>query len=191
MELETHPWEPFIPDGARVMILGTFPPPQSRWSMNFFYPNKINDFWRIMGYIFYGDRDALLLPDRKGFDLDAIVRLLVREGIALGDTGHKARRLKGNASDKFLEIVEPIALNDVLTRMPDCHNLATTGEKAAQVLASITGTEVPSMGEYVMSENGLKIWRMPSTSRAYPLALDRKAEYYSRLFDSLPPVKQL
>lgn len=24
--LERHPWEPFIPEGAKVLIMGTFPP---------------------------------------------------------------------------------------------------------------------------------------------------------------------
>ena len=28
----------------------------------------------------------------------------------------------------------------------------------------------------------LEFWRMPSTSRAYPLALEKKAEYYRKLF---------
>ena len=31
----------------------------------------------------------------------------------------------------------------------------------------------------------LEIWRMPSTSRAYPLAVERKAEYYATLFRHL------
>jgi len=29
----------------------------------------------------------------------------------------------------------------------------------------------------------LSFWRMPSTSRAYPLALEKKADFYRRLFD--------
>ncbi len=24
MQIERHPWEPFVPDGARVLIMGTF-----------------------------------------------------------------------------------------------------------------------------------------------------------------------
>ncbi|GFI38574.1 hypothetical protein IMSAGC016_00339 [Muribaculaceae bacterium] len=26
LEIESHPWQPFIPDGAKVLIMGTFPP---------------------------------------------------------------------------------------------------------------------------------------------------------------------
>lgn len=184
MDTETHPWPPFIPEGAKVLIMGTFPPGPHRWSMEFYYPNRTNDFWFMMGLIFFGDRYALYNRDTRLFDLDAIKRLLNERGIALNDTGRVVRRLKGNASDKFLEIVEPVPLFDVLARMPHCHTVATTGEKAAGVIASLTDTAIPKMGEMVTSADGLHIWRMPSTSRAYPMKLENKAAYYEELFRS-------
>ncbi len=182
--LERHPFEPWVPDDARVLIMGTFPPQPKRWSMEFYYPNRTNDFWYMMGLIYYGDRNALLVPGTKDFDLPRIKELLNREGIALHDTGRLIRRLAGNASDKFLEIVEPVDLEALLSRMPHLRAIATTGEKAAGVLASLTGTEAPKMGEKVRwEERGIDLWRMPSTSRAYPLALDKKAAYYRRLLE--------
>ncbi|HIZ86124.1 MAG TPA: hypothetical protein IAC04_06510, partial [Candidatus Coprenecus stercoravium] len=54
---EVHPLRPFVPDNASVLLLGSFPPPHARWSMEFFYPNFQNDMWRIMGQIFYGDKE--------------------------------------------------------------------------------------------------------------------------------------
>ena len=36
--------------------------------MPFYYPNWINDFWRIMGLIFFGDRNHFCLPGKKAFD---------------------------------------------------------------------------------------------------------------------------
>ena len=183
-EIETHPWQPFVPDGAKVLFMGTFPPGSHRWSMDFFYPNRTNDFWFMMGLLFFGDKDALYDREARTFRLDEIKKLLTDKGIAMGDTGYRVRRLKGNASDKFLEIVEPVHLDELLGRMPLCRHIATTGEKAAGVLASLTGTEVPKMGEHVTTAYGLTIWRMPSTSRAYPLALEKKAEYYRRLFEA-------
>ena len=183
-EIETHPWQPFVPDGAKVLIMGTFPPGSHRWSMDFFYPNRTNDFWFMMGLLFFGDKDALYDREARTFRLDEIKKLLTDKGIAMGDTGYRVRRLKGNASDEFLEIVEPVHLDELLGRMPSCRHIATTGEKAAGVLASLTSTEVPKMGEHVTTADGLTIWRMPSTSRAYPLALEKKAEYYRRLFEA-------
>lgn len=180
--LETHPWDPFIPEGAKVLIMGTFPPPPNRWSMDFYYPNRTNDFWPAMSLIFYGDRNALNAKEGKGFDVEAIKHLLNTHHIALNDTGHKIRRLAGNASDKFLEIVEPVDLRSLLKRMPLCKTVVTTGEKAAGVVATITDTVAPAMGQMTEGPDGLEIWRMPSTSRAYPLALEKKAEYYERMF---------
>lgn len=189
--LEMHPFEPFIPENAKVLIMGTFPPQSKRWNMEFYYPNRSNDFWFMIGLIFCGDKDALYDRKTKLFDLQRIKRLLTEEGIALSDTGYKIRRLQGNASDKFLEIVEPVDLATLLSRMPQCKAIATTGEKAAGVLAALTGTIPPKMGEMVTDAQGYEIWRMPSTSRAYPLALAKKAGYYARMFAHLGmPVKQ-
>lgn len=184
-EIELHPWEPFVPEGAKVLVMGTFPPQPKRWSMDFYYPNRTNDFWPMMGLIFLGDRRALLSSDGSGYDLERIKALLREHRIALHDTGHAIRRLAGNASDKFLEIVEPVDLEGLLARMPECHTVVTTGEKAAGVVASLTGTPAPKMGEMTVADDGLRIWRMPSTSRAYPMKLERKAEMYRRVFDSL------
>lgn len=49
---EAHPLEPFLPEGARLLMLGSFPPARSRWSMEFYYPNFQNDMWRVMGLVF-------------------------------------------------------------------------------------------------------------------------------------------
>ncbi len=181
--IETHPWAPFIPREPRILIMGTFPPKPTRWSMNFYYPNKINDFWRIMGLIFFNDKSHLLNPDGS-FNLEDIKRLLNDKGIAMSDTGQEVRRLKDNASDKYLEIVRPTNLHTLLLQMPGCKTIATTGEKAAGIAAAQTMTPIPKMGECVVSDNGLAIWRMPSTSRAYPLALEKKAEYYRKMFQA-------
>lgn len=181
-DIETHPWPPFIPVGAKVLIMGTFPPGSHRWSMDFYYPNRSNDFWYMMGLLYFGDRNALLDSTGKNFRLDEIKKLLSANGIAMNDTARKARRLKGNASDKFLEIIEPVPLYELLGQMPLCRDVATTGEKAAGIIASITGTDIPAMGEYTTTQDGLRLWRMPSTSRAYPLKLEDKAAFYRRLF---------
>lgn len=153
--------------------------------MPFFYPNRTNDFWRIMGLIFLGNRDALWDAEQGRFNLDAIKSLLNREHIALWDTGMAVRRLKGNASDKFLEIVEPIDLATLLDENPTISHIITTGEKATGVIAMQAGVEMPSIGAPVACRVGchaISLWRMPSSSRAYPLPLDKKAEAYKKIF---------
>lgn len=183
-DIETHPWPPFIPPEPRILIMGTFPPPRKRWSMDFYYPNRTNDFWPMMALIFLGDRHALDGSDGSHFNLQAIKHLLTDKHIALNDTAYKVKRLMANASDKYLDILEPVELDSLLSGMPLCRAVASTGEKAAGVIASLTATEAPKMGRYVTSSSGLNIWRMPSTSRAYPLKLEAKAAFYAEMFRS-------
>ncbi|MDE5551744.1 MAG: hypothetical protein K2I91_00950, partial [Muribaculaceae bacterium] len=116
-------------------------------------------------------------------------------------TGRTVVRTTGNASDKDLDIREHIDLSALLSEMPECVSLATTGEKAASVIAKITDTDIPKVGEYVEIaltdsrgvERRLTHWRMPSSSRAYPMPLDKKASLYAKMFNSLDihyPVEQ-
>lgn len=182
LPIEHHPFEPFVPDNARILFLGTFPPQQKRWAMNFYYPNRTNDFWRIMGLIFEGDAEAYVDRPNRTYRLDAIKAMLYRYGIAMSDTAHAVRRLRDNASDKYLEIVEPVDLEALRRRMPGLRAIVSTGEKAADTVASLTGTERPGMGRMTTTDDGVDLWRLPSTSRAYPLALEKKAEYYAAMF---------
>lgn len=190
--IESHPLEPFLPEGARLLMCGTFPPKQNRWSMHFYYPNFINDMWRIFGLIYLGSKDALVDVEGKTFKVDEIKRLLTDHGIALSDTGKEVTRTKDNASDKWLQIDRPIDLAATLELIPECVAVATTGEKAAGVIAGLTGSEVPKVGEWTEckitmtdgSERNFRHWRMPSSSRAYPMKLEAKAEFYRSMLDA-------
>lgn len=195
--IETHPWGPYIPEGAKVVLMGTFPPTENRWAMRFYYPNRTNDFWRILSLIFLGDAEALYDKSLRSFRVDDLKQLLIDHHIAIAATTIRVRRLKGNASDKDLEIVETVDLPSLLSQMPDCRAIATTGEKAASVIAELTGTPLPKIGipiamppEYIAAHNiTINIWRLPSTSRAYPLPLAKKAEAYAAMFRSIGLLK--
>jgi len=153
--------------------------------MTFYYPNRSNDFWRMMGLVFLNDRDALWDGEHNRFDLAAIKQLLSEHHIALWDTGMAVRRLKDNASDKFLEIVEPIDLAALLASHPSITHVGATGEKAASIVAAQAGVTTPATGIPTRCRIGaheLTLHRLPSTSRAYPLALEKKAESYRRFF---------
>lgn len=185
--IETHPWPPYMPPEPRLIMLGTFPPKPLRWSMEFFYPNPQNDMWRIMGEIFYGNKDEFWLTQRKAFDPERIKSFLNEYGIALWDTAMRVKRLKDNASDKYLEIVERIDLPTLLDAYPTITSVVTTGEKATGVVASIVNCELPRIGNPVHCSLGghdFDLWRMPSSSRAYPLSMVKKAETYRKMFVS-------
>ncbi len=186
--VERHPFEPFLPEGAKVLMLGSFPPQPKRWSMEFYYPNFINDFWRIIGILFFDDRDRFVDIHAKKFKLQEIKEFCSDKGIAMFDTATAVRRLKDNASDKFLEVVEPTDIPALLRRIPLCEAVVVTGEKAAQTLCEAFGTEAPAVGDYSefsFEGRNMRLYRMPSTSRAYPLPIQKKADVYRRLFEDL------
>ncbi len=241
-----------MPEGARILFLGSFPPKPHRWCMPFYYPNWINDFWRIMGLIHFGDKDHFTIPGEKRFNEADIRAFCTEHGLAFYDTATEVRRLKDNASDAFLDVVTPTDITSLLKRISHCRTLVTTGQKATEVVAQAFGCPVPPVGGWVLLRletpdqvggdgSGLasegqqlratgsrwlkeigfsgtvpknnfiqqkgeqrlhikeeespdqasfevRFWRMPSTSRAYPMPLEKKAEAYRKLF---PPHKKL
>lgn len=157
--------------------------------MEFFYPNWINDFWRIQGIIYFADKAYFEARGDKRFDKERIVGFCEREGLAFFDTARKVCRLKDNASDEFLDILEPTDVFALLGEMPECRAVVTTGGKASEELCKYfeargLKVKVPKVGECVEIEHDTwkgRWWRMPSSSRAYPMKIDKKADYYRRL----------
>lgn len=158
--------------------------------MDFFYPNFNNDFWRVMGLIHFRDAGHFVTPGRKAFDRERIESFCLSRGYAFYDTACQVRRLKNNASDAFLEVLEAADVGALLTAMPECRRIATTGSKASEEMLDIFRTAgaaevaVPPAGEMSPVRawgRQLEWWRMPSTSRAYPLPLAQKAEKYRKI----------
>ena len=191
MEVEQHPLTPFLPGNARLLMLGSFPPQRKRWSMDFYYPNWNNDMWRITGLIFFGDKTHFVDASQKAFCKECLVQFLREKGIALFDTASAVRRLQDNASDKFLEVVQPTDVRVLLRQLPQCQAIVTTGEKATETLCAQFSVAAPKVGDYtelVFEERPMRLYRMPSSSRAYPLALEKKAAQYRLMYQDLQMV---
>lgn len=184
-DVELHPLEPFLPDGTRLLMLGSFPPARRRWSMEFFYPNFINDMWRIFGIVFFGDKEHFVDTDAKTFRREDIIVFLEKVGIGLYDTACAVRRTKNTASDKDLEIVKETDVAELLRRIPQCRAVVTTGQKATDVMTGLFGVDTPKVGTsspFTFDGREMRLYRMPSSSRAYPLSIDKKSAHYERMF---------
>jgi len=187
-DIERHPLQPFLPPNARLLMLGSFPPPRKRWCMDFFYPNRTNMMWEIFGLVFYGDSQRLVDAEHKTFRIEDIKALLEERGIAIFDTACAVRRLSGNASDKDLEIVEKTDIPALLTQIPLCHDIVCTGQKSFSVLTDDYGVPIPAMGAYnkfAIAGREMRLWRMPSSSRAFPMKLEEKASYYREMMEQI------
>ena len=160
--------------------------------------------WRIMGQIFFGDkthfevqRDLWKIQGddvqctkegKRVFNRDEIVSFCEAKGIAIFDTAQAVIRLQGNAADEHLEIVEQTDIAALLQPIPLCHDLCCTGGKAAQTLAETLHTATPKVSEFIetsLAGRTIRFWRMPSSSRAYPLSLEKKAATYRQMFEAI------
>ena len=202
-ELETHPFEPVLPPNATVMMMGTFPPTADKWAMSFHYPNFYNDMWRIYGRVFFNDADYFRIGDEKRFDPERIRDFMFERGIASCPTVKQAIRETGNASDKNLTVVTPVDLEVILPQVPKVASLFTTGGKATEVLLGLLDEPIAKSKHPKTNQsmdypyqwqnannkktdvNDLTLYRLPSTSRAYPLSLDKKVAAYKAFFEKM------
>lgn len=187
-DIEHHPLPPFLPRNAKVLMLGSFPPQPKRWSMEFYYPNFTNDMWRIMGLLFHDNKDHFIIPGKKIFDKEQLIDFLNTTGIAIFDTATSIRRLADNASDKFLEVVTATDIGELLDQIPDCECIMTTGQKATDTLRLQFNVDEPKIGsysEFVYKDRTIRFYRMPSSSRAYPISVAKKADSYRILFQDI------
>lgn len=190
MEIETHPFEPWLPVNAKLLMLGTFPPAPKRWAMEWYYPNFTNDMWRIFGMIFFGDKLHFVDEANKTYRLNELKQFLKEKGVALFDTALRIRRTTGTASDKDLEIVEPADLDGMLRSLPECKAVLAAGQLATKVFTEHYNIDARNlkMGEYRTFDfegRTLKLYRQPSSSRAYPMKVEKKAVYYEQMFKEI------
>lgn len=190
LPIETHPFEPFLPSNARLLMLGTFPPAPKRWCMEWYYPNFTNDMWRIIGICFFDDKLHFVDTEHKTYRLDALKAFLREKGIAIFDTCLRIRRTTGTASDKDLEVVEEADLDGMLRALPGCRGVLAAGQLATTLFTTHYGIDARrmKMGEhrdFVFEGRKIGLYREPSSSRAYPMKVEDKAKYYDRMFAEL------
>lgn len=145
--------------------------------------------WRIFGLVFFADKTHFVDEPNKTFKLDELRTFLTEKGVGLYDTATAVNRTTGTAADKDLEVVEPTDLDALLLQVPACKSVVVTGQLAADVLrAHFNIAEQPKVGSYVafrFQPDGreMRLYRMPSSSRAYPLKVEKKAELYKAMFE--------
>lgn len=113
MIIETHAFGNYVPSGAETLIVGTFPTHERNREFDFYYPNKNNVFWRIIGDLF-----DYTFKHKKGADAAEERKVIASaEKIALTDMLAKAIRTKNNSGDNQLVKVE---ITDILSIIQQC-----------------------------------------------------------------------
>ena len=75
-------------------------------------------------------------------------------------------------------------INALLEKISDCRVVVTTGEKATEnIVKQLSLSEMPTVGHSIQLQDNILLYRLPSSSRAYPLSLEKKAEAYRKMFE--------
>lgn len=129
MFLHTHPYKPFLFDGATRCIVGTLPPPRfttgelKKGDVDFCYGSRDGYLWPILdeifglGLKFETSREAV--SQRKDF--------LKRQQIGICDIVEQAERERVDASDLGMRQVQLRDLVELLYEYPSVHTLLFTG----------------------------------------------------------------
>lgn len=187
---EIHPWLYYGSHNSKVLLVGTFPPDECRWSYPFFYPNKANYFWKIIAALqdkklryFTGDEAVV---ERKA--------LLDQLQAAVTDMGAVILR-KGSSSldedifpDRFMDIAS------ILEQLPSVRRLIFTSSSGKNSALSWFKQMLNQQGikfryrkddlsknvltNFVSREIEIRIVRSPSPRSACGIGFEQLLEQY-------------
>lgn len=164
----THPYEPFIPEKATKLIVGTLPPPRftlgelKSGDVNFCYGSRDGFLWPILDSLFhlnlkYENSDAAV-EQRKQF--------LIKRGIGICDVVESSKRSKIDASDLGMKEVELRDILGILRNNQLIDTLLFTGgnskngpeyffrrhlrEKGSRIKLKVISNEVPRVHQFLL-----------------------------------------
>ena len=168
-----HPYDPFIPQGATKLIVGTLPPPRfttgqlKEGDVNFCYGSRDGQLWPILDRIFELD---LIYSDTQQA-VDQRKQFLIRRQIGICDIVHKAKREKIDATDLGMQEVELRDLIKITSGHPKVQTLLFTGGnskngpeyffrrllKSYQIKLEVIDPEVPRIHRFIHLDSGFEI----------------------------------
>jgi hypoxanthine-DNA glycosylase len=149
---------PVIADGARVLVLGSFPSERSLVSGEY-YANRRNQFWPLLGAVLGFDADLVY---------DARIAAVKQHGVALWDVVHSCRRI-GSMDAKIDR--KSLVVNDfgpLLAAHPGIERIFVNGLTAFELFERHVETALPAV-------------RLPSSSGALPMTFEDKLTRWREL----------
>ncbi|KAA0079459.1 DNA-deoxyinosine glycosylase [Mycolicibacterium sp. P9-64] len=142
---------PVAGDGARVLVLGSFPSERSLESGEY-YANRRNQFWPLLAAVFGFD---------PALDYEARIAAVAEHGVALWDVVHSCRRA-GSLDAKIDR--KSLVVNDfgpLLAQHPGIERIFVNGLTAFELFERHVETALPAV-------------RLPSSSGALPMTFEDK-----------------
>jgi double-stranded uracil-DNA glycosylase len=149
---------PVVDPNVRVLILGSLPGRRSLAQAQY-YAHPQNAFWRLLEGVLGEPLVPLAYPRR-------LERLLARR-VGLWDVVAEARR--PGSLDSAMRAVAANPLPEMVARLPRLEVIAFNGATAARI------------GRRALGEAGLTLIDLPSSSPAFTMPIERKAERWAEL----------
>lgn len=139
-EIETHPFQPFVPEYAQYLIVGSFPGKEQTQTPltaeDWFYGAKRNQFWKILSGVYQRDLSQKISKQS----------LFEEMKIAVTDILFKVIRTSNSNLDDNLQIVE---YNDqVIKKIMDENDIQTiffTSRFVERHFQKVIQTQVPTI----------------------------------------------
>jgi len=193
MFLHKHPYQPFIPNNATKLIVGTLPPPRFSQGklldrdVDFCYGSRNGQLWPILDYIFKlnlkFETTIEAVNQRKDF--------LTANNIGICDIVESCNRQKIDASDLGMQ---QVILRDLITYLKEntkVNTLLFTGGnskngpeyffrkhlKTYQLKLEIISNEVPRIHQFNLGERVIKTVSLIAPSGSANRAIGSNLEY--------------
>jgi hypoxanthine-DNA glycosylase len=149
---------PVVDRGVRVLVLGSLPGEVSLARQQYYaYPH--NQFWRLIGHVLGRE-----LPGAY----EARLAALLQAGVGLWDVVRTATR--AGSLDASIRGHQPNPLAELVGALPRLRSVAFNGATASAIGRRALG-----------DVRGVELVSLPSSSPAYTLAFERKAEAWATL----------
>lgn len=178
----THPYEPFFPEGATKLIVGTLPPPRftsgalKEGDVDFCYGSISGLLWPVLDRIFdlnlKFETTSEAVAQRKNF--------LASRGIGVCDIVHSCKRDKIDASDLGMQHIELRDVVSYLHQYPKIDTLLFTGGnskngpeyffrkhlKDYQLQLTLVSNDIPRIHSFQLEERTIKTVSLTAPSGA-------------------------
>ncbi|MEO6831615.1 MAG: hypothetical protein ABI378_04890 [Chitinophagaceae bacterium] len=180
-ELETHPYQPFIPKNATKLIIGSIPPQRfcvlkngekvlETKDVDFYYGSKDNSFWRLVGAVF----NISLEEANTNTAVEQRKQVLAENGMGITDIVASCQRKEDNSSDENLDIIERKDLRKLLSDNPQIDTLIYTSDfikKQVNVYFKTYHSTIPTAKKEFTLKIDTKIYKVKILFSPSPNAL--------------------
>ena len=124
-EAETHPnwFYDFYP--MHGLVLGSFPPHQSKYSFPFYYPNKQNRFWKVVSLIVNLPLEVPLSDKERAIEERKAIMKKLKIGIH--DVGLEIIRSNNSSLDSKIQIVKYQDIKSIVLNHPELKKIFLLG----------------------------------------------------------------